>query len=110
MIEGQLQAGGPVPPVALGRPGRLLSVTAGAMICVMMLVTTIDVAGRYFLNRPLFGAFEVTEILMGLVIFAGMPLATARREHIAVNFFESRLGARGRCMQAALFDLVCAAV
>ena len=69
-----------VPPVPLGRAGRILEAIGGAMILAMMVVTAIDVAGRYFLNRPIGGAFEVTEILMGLVIFAGMPLATARRE------------------------------
>ena len=53
------------------------------MIFVMMVVTTIDVIGRDVFNLPLFGAFEMTEILMGLVIFAGMPLdhGGARAHH-----------------------------
>jgi TRAP-type C4-dicarboxylate transport system permease small subunit len=80
------------------------------MIFVMMVVTTIDVIGRDFFNLPLFGAFEMTEILMGLVIFAGMPLTTAAREHITVNFLESVVSPRVRCFQAALGDVLCAAV
>jgi len=68
-----------VPPASLGRAGRILGIIAGAMIMGMMVVTTVDVIGRDVFNRPLLGAFEVTEILMGLVIFAGMPLATAAR-------------------------------
>jgi TRAP-type C4-dicarboxylate transport system permease small subunit len=99
-----------LPQPGLGAPGRVLGYVAGAMILLMMAVTTADVAGRYFLNAPLFGAFEATETLMGLVIFAGMPLATARREHIAVNFFERVMPRRARCAQAALWDLVCAAI
>ena len=94
----------------LGLPGRVLSVIAGGMILLMMVVTTVDVCGRYFFNRPLFGAFETIETLMGLVIFAGMPLATAAREHIVVNFLEALLGPRGKAVQAGLFDLACAAV
>jgi TRAP-type C4-dicarboxylate transport system permease small subunit len=100
----------PVPSTDLGRPGRALSTLAGTMIFIMMVVTTVDVIGRDVFNLPLFGAFEMTEILMGLVIFAGMPLTTAVREHITVNFLESVVSWRVRCIQAALGDVLCAAV
>jgi TRAP-type C4-dicarboxylate transport system permease small subunit len=80
------------------------------MIAAMMFVTTIDVVGRYFFNHPLFGAFEITEILMGLVIFAGMPLATAAREHITVNFLETVLTSRRRALQTMITDLISAAM
>ena len=99
-----------VPPVALGRAGRILEAIGGAMILAMMTVTALDVAGRYFLNRPIGGAFEITEVLMGLVIFAGMPLATARREHIAIDLFDTALSWRSRCWQAAIGDAICAGI
>lgn len=108
-LEGQGSAG-PVPPVSLGHIGKVLALLPGAMIIIMMIVTTVDVVGRYFFNKPLFGAFEVTEILMGLTIFAGMPFATAAREQITVNFLESVLSVRARRIQAGFADLVCAAV
>lgn len=109
-VEGIGGADDIVPPVPLGRPGRVLASLAGSMILMMMAVTTMDVVGRYFFGRPLFGAYEITEILMGLVIFAGMPLTTAAREHITVNFLEKTLSRRQRCLQAALGDLICAMV
>ena len=99
-----------VPPASLGRAGRILAIIAGTMIMAMMVVTTIDVIGRDVFNRPLMGAFEVTEILMGLVIFAGMPLATAAREHITVNFIETVLPPRALCVQAAMTDVICAVI
>lgn len=100
----------PVPSTDLGWPGRALSTLAGTMIFIMMVVTTVDVIGRDVFNLPLFGAFEMTEILMGLVIFAGMPITTAAREHITVNFLESVVSRRVRCVQAALGDVLCGAV
>jgi TRAP-type C4-dicarboxylate transport system permease small subunit len=103
-------AGTPVPSAELGRPGRVLSTIAGAMILVMMVVTTVDVVGRDVFNVPLFGAFEMTEILMGLVIFAGMPLTTAAREHVTVNLLETVVPARVRCVQAGIGDVLCAAI
>ena len=99
-----------VPPVALGGAGRILEAIGGAMILAMMTITALDVAGRYFLNHPIGGAFEITEVLMGLVIFAGMPLATARREHIAIDLFDTALSWRSRCWQAAIGDAICAAI
>jgi TRAP-type C4-dicarboxylate transport system permease small subunit len=98
------------PPVPLGAPGRALEYLGGAMILTMMVVTTVDVVGRYFFAKPLWGGFETTEILMGLVVFAGMPMATARREHITIDLFDAMLSWRMRCWQAALGDLVCAAI
>lgn len=109
-VEGRGAAPDAAPAVPLGGAGRILAVAAGVMILAMMVVTSIDVGGRYFFNRPLHGGYEITEILMGLVIFAGMPLATAAREHITVNFLESVLSRRRRQWQAAIGDLVCAVV
>lgn len=100
----------PVPPVDLGRPGRILATIAGGMILVMMVVTTIDVIGRDVFNMPLFGGYEMTEILMGLVIFAGMPATTAMREHITVNLIENFVSTRVRFLQTAFGDVLCTVV
>lgn len=99
-----------VPSAPLGRAGRALAVVAGLMIAAMMFITATDVIGRYFLRISTGIAFQSTEILMGLVIFAGMPLATAAREHVSANFLELALNARGRCLQAAVIDLICAVI
>jgi TRAP-type C4-dicarboxylate transport system permease small subunit len=100
----------PLPRVELGRFGRVLGAVGGAMILAMMAVTTVDVFARYVFGRPLWGAFEVTEILMGLVIFAGQSLAAGGREHIVVNLVEARLSPAQRRWQAACGDLIAAAV
>lgn len=92
----------------LARLGRVFAGATGVLVLFMMAVTTVDVALRYFLNAPLKGAFEMTEISMAMVIFAGMSLATARREHITVNLLEGRLPPRLRRWQRVLADVVCA--
>ena len=90
--------------------GNLFATAAGILVLGMMLVTSLDVGLRFFFNAPLGGAFEVTEISMALVIFAGMSLAAARREHITVNLLETALPERARRWQRGLGDLVCAVV
>ncbi len=68
-----------------------LRLVAACLLLVMMALTFIDVIGRYVFSAPLPGAFELTEILLGLVIFAGLPLVTLRGEHVSVDLVTSRL-------------------
>lgn len=68
-----------------------LDILAGTLLFVLMVLTLADVVGRYFLTSPVPGAFEVTQILLALVIFAALPVATARREHIVVDVLDEVL-------------------
>ena len=86
---------------------NLLSMVAGVMVAIMMFITTIDVIGRYFFNEPLFAAFEVTEILMGLLIFAGLPLATAARENITISVLTEMFPPRVQSAQTRVFEFLC---
>ena len=54
----------------------------------MMLVTAVDVAGRYLFNKPIAGGFELTEILLAALIYCGLPLVSARRDHIVIDTFD----------------------
>lgn len=89
---------------------QALSVAAGVMVAAMMFITSLDVVGRYFFGRPLYAAFEMTEILMGLIIFAGLPLATAAREHITVTVLTERLSESVQALGTRFFEIVSAAV
>jgi TRAP-type C4-dicarboxylate transport system permease small subunit len=62
-------------------------IAAVVMFCLMLL-TCVDVVGRYFLNRPLPGGFELTEMLLAALIFAGLPLVSLRNEHVTVDLFD----------------------
>ena len=50
----------------------VLGVAASAILLGMMALTVVDVIARYVFNRPLRGAFEVTELLLLVLIFAGL--------------------------------------
>lgn len=80
------------------------------LLLAMMGVTVVDVLGRYFLSQPLPGAFELTEVGLVLLIFAGLPLVSAREEHVNVPLLVERLGPRGRQVQAWLVRILGAAL
>jgi TRAP-type C4-dicarboxylate transport system permease small subunit len=45
--------------------------------------------GRYLFNRPFRGSLELTEILMTVMIFAGLPLVTAKGGHVTVDIADA---------------------
>jgi TRAP-type C4-dicarboxylate transport system permease small subunit len=66
----------------------VLGYVAAAVMFALMLLTCADVVGRYFLNRPVWGGFELTEMLLAALIFAGLPLVTLRDDHVTVDLFD----------------------
>ena len=87
---------------------RALGVTSAVVLFAMMMITAVDVAGRYLFNKPIAGGFELTEIMLAALIYCGLPLVSARREHIVIDTFDplfSRRLKRGLDMVA---EVVCA--
>jgi TRAP-type C4-dicarboxylate transport system permease small subunit len=73
-----------------------LGVAASAVLLGMMLLTVVDVVARYLFSRPLRGAFEMTELLLLTLIFAGLPLVSLADEHAVMDFVDRVLRGRSR--------------
>jgi TRAP-type C4-dicarboxylate transport system permease small subunit len=61
---------------------------AAAVLAALMLLTCVDVAGRYLFNSPVYGAFELTEMMLAALIFAALPLVSLRNDHVTVDLFD----------------------
>ncbi len=87
------RAGGPAHEpidVAVERwASRTLGAVTALTLFTMMMLTFIDVAGRYLLKQPVYGAYEITEFLMGVLIFSGLPILCAREGHVTIDVFDS---------------------
>ncbi len=92
------------------RADAVLGVAASAILFSMMLLTFADVVGRYLISRPVRGAFEVTELMLLTLIFAGLPLVTRADEHVTMDLIDRLLGARARVMLGGIVQLACAAL
>jgi TRAP-type C4-dicarboxylate transport system permease small subunit len=66
-----------------------LGAIAAIVLFAMMVLTCVDVVGRYFLSQPVYGGFEITEMMLAGLIFAGLPLVTLRNEHVTVDVFDA---------------------
>ena len=67
----------------------------------MMMLTVVDVIGRYIFNNPIPGSAEVIGLMMGVLVFGTLPLASLRNEHILIDVLDNFLfpGARKRVQQ-----------
>lgn len=78
---------------------RAACAVAVVALAALVLVTVVDVAGRFLLNKPFFGAVEISEFLLVFIGFGGLAYAELRQAHITVDFFVTALPRR---MQAPL--------
>ena len=65
-----------------------------AMMCTVAItcLTTADVAGRYLLNRPIRGAYELTQsYFMVAIVFLGLCYSYREGGYIRVTFLVDRL-------------------
>jgi TRAP-type C4-dicarboxylate transport system permease small subunit len=86
-----------------------LSTAAGAVLFGIMMVSVIDVIGRYLLNRPLPGSSEITEVLMAILVYAGLPVVSQRNAHICVDMFGTIIPQRAVPIRNAANGLICTA-
>ena len=84
------------------------TLAASALFAIMWL-TLVDVAGRKAISTSVTGSLELTEMLMVLVIFAGLPLVSLRGEHVVFDSLDPLLEAWVRRAQGLVVDLLCAA-
>ncbi|MBI3436850.1 MAG: TRAP transporter small permease [Proteobacteria bacterium] len=66
----------------------VLGLFAAVVLFALMLLTCVDVVGRYFFNQPVTGGFEITEMLLAALIFCGLPMVTLRNDHVTVDILD----------------------
>jgi len=97
-------------PVWERRADAVLGIAASVLLFGMMVLTFFDVVGRYLLNKPIRGAFEITELALLVLIFAGLPLVSHADEHVTMDFIDRLLPARLARAWVRVMHAVCAAI
>ena len=88
----------------------MLGIAASALLFLMMLLTFADVVARYLFNRPIRGAFEVTELVLLTLVFAGLPLVSHADEHVTMDFIDRLLPPPAQRVLVRLVHAACAAL
>jgi len=81
----------------LNRCENVLTYLATISTFIIMGLTTVDATGRYVFNRPIVGAYEITEsYLMIVAVFLGMGASYRGGTFIRVTLLVDRLPRKGK--------------
>jgi TRAP-type transport system small permease protein len=86
----------------------LCGTLAALALFAIMVLTLVDVSGRKLLSQSVPGSLEMTELLMVVVIFAGLPLVSLAGEHVVFDSLDPLLPRGLRRIQGLLIDALCA--
>jgi TRAP-type C4-dicarboxylate transport system permease small subunit len=79
---------------------------AAFILAMIGVVTFCDVIARYFFHRPFTFTVEMTEVLMGMVIFLGIGLTTHDERHITVDVVTLRMPVAVRAVLEIVMSIV----
>jgi len=95
----------------LGRaPSQVLAVLSCAFLFFMMLLTFIDVAGRYLFASPLPAAYEIVAFTMPCIIFCALPSVNLREGHVTIDLLDHFIPERWQRWQRFIVLLLSAAI
>ena len=92
------------------RAVRCLALLGGVVLVAMVALTVVDVALRKFWNAPIFGAQNISELALLVVVFCAVAHCGREKGHIAITLLGDRLGPRLGRFADILVNLVGAAV
>ena len=85
---------------------RFLTHIGSVALAVLMFLTVADVFGRYFLNYPVPGTFELTEMLMVPIVFLALGLAQHDNEHISLDLVYNHFRGRPKAATNIFVEVV----
>ncbi len=66
------------------------------VIAIAMFLTVADVFGRRFLNHPVSGSYEISEMLLVIVIFSTIAYCQLLRGHVTIDLLVARLNQKAQ--------------
>ncbi len=91
----------------IGKLSSALSNLGSVALFSMMAITVIDVIGRYLFNKPVLGAFELTEFLVLILIFSFLAYTEAQKRHICVEIISDLLPRRVQFVCSVINYTIC---
>ncbi len=86
--------------------GKVLGAAGAGFLVVLMLITGIDVVGRYVFQRPFMGAYELSELCMASVTLLGWAYTQAQKGHVDIDLVYTRLSRGTRTVLDFLIPLL----
>jgi TRAP-type C4-dicarboxylate transport system permease small subunit len=75
-------------PGLIGWIAFCLEAIAVTGLFALMVLTCVDVGGRYLFSNAVDGAVEITQFILAIVVFTEMPVVTWRGGHVLVDLLD----------------------
>jgi TRAP-type C4-dicarboxylate transport system permease small subunit len=89
-------------------PSQALGVVSCALLFFMMLLTFVDVTGRYFFASPLPAAYEIISLTMPGIIFCALPFVSYSEGHVTIDLLDNFLTSGIKRWQGVFANLLAA--
>ena len=66
-------------------PSKILNYIGSVVLFMLVIMTTIDVTGRYLFSKPLPATYELTQFMFSITVFFGMAYFGIVKRHIRIN-------------------------
>jgi TRAP-type C4-dicarboxylate transport system permease small subunit len=98
----------PTDPVgrALFGIARILAVMGGVLISITAVMVTVSVTGRYLIDAPIPGDYDLIAIICGCAVFAFLPYCQMIRGNVVVDFFTTDISAVSKAVLDAFGSLL----
>ncbi len=80
---------------------RIMTYISCAALVVMALITCVDIVLRV-LHMPVKGAFDLVRLCGAVTVACAVPMTTAVKGHVAIEYFFHKLNRRGRIVVDSL--------
>ncbi len=71
-------------------------------ITALMFLTATDVFGRYVLDKPVMGSFEITEYMMTILVALSLAYCAMEKGHISIDLVVEHLPLRARAIAGSI--------
>ncbi len=85
---------------------RIMNSVGVGFLAVMMFLTTADVILRYVFNRPITGAYELTGLMLAILVAFGLAYTQVHKGHIRIDFIISRFSPRVQAFVDSITTLI----
>jgi len=86
-------------------PSHTLGIVSCALLFLMMIITFIDVGGRYLFSSPLPAAYEIISLIMPGIIFCALPFVCHRQSHVTIDLLDFLVSSSVRRWQGFMVSL-----
>ena len=90
----------------ISRLTRVIALIGLAGLLILSGITVGEVLIRWIFKFPIQGVFDLSQLVIVIIISTCLPMVSAQRRHITVRLAGTLVGPRGRAMLEAFGDLI----